>query len=89
MATAAGEVEGDLRERGRAILAELANLVGINGHQVGADIAGEHLGVACGALGDAGHMAVDALSYSWVNQRILVLRLAEVAVFALRPGRLY
>ena len=57
VALAAGEVQGNLRLGESTIFSELADLVGINCHEVGLDVAAEAVSITQGALCDFWHVA--------------------------------
>ena len=59
MAVAAGKVEADLTADQVAFCVEGVDLCGVDGHQVCADITGELVDIAPGALDHIGHMAFD------------------------------
>lgn len=88
MAASASKVQSELRESCRTIFGELLNQGGVNCHKVRADVAGKHLGITHGALGNARHVAVNTLCNRRVHFRILILGVFKVAVFALSASGL-
>ena len=86
VAMSASEVQPQIRQRLRTILGELLNLVRIDLHEMGPDVAGENFGVAQGALRHSRHMAFNALGSMELD--LEVFSLIRVTILALGTSRL-
>ena len=87
MTMPADEIQTKLRKGLGTVFVELLNLVRIDLHEMGANVAGEYIRVAKGALRHLGHMTLNALFC--VEFNIEDCRLVGVAILALGPGRLH
>lgn len=90
MAGTAGIIQRNLGQGYRAIFVELADLGGINGDHVGADITGKCSRIPFGTAHELGHVALNTFDgQAFVNFVVLVFFLFEVAIFAQGTGRLF
>ena len=89
MAGTAGIVQRNLGQGYRAIFVELADLGGINGDHVGADITGKCSRIPFGTAHELGHVALNTFDgQAFMDFVILVFFLFEVAIFAQGTGGL-